>query len=131
MSRIIAYEVLPGEFAPGGLPCLYLPVLSPVWEGEALTLEYRDGERETLVGWRGTGPGEPCRVRVFWTRHEPAGPALCLAIGGTGGLRVVEAGGTGAPMRGMPLLALAESLIPVKVKRVVGPPPTAEPLLLG
>lgn len=95
-------------------------------------LEYRDGELETLVGWQGTAPGAPCNVRVFWTRHEPRGPAVCLAIGGNGGLKVLGDPAAGSSPRGLAFLALAESLIPREVREVIGPAPApGSPLLLG
>ena len=102
MTRVLSYEVLPGENLPSGLPLLTLPVLSPIWEGPALHLEYRDGEVETLLGWRGADPGAPCEVKVFWTRHEPQGPAVCLAIGGNGGLKVLGDPEAGTSSRGLP-----------------------------
>lgn len=127
----LEYEVKPGENLPGGLPRLRLAVLSPIWRGTALHLEYPGGDRETVVGW--TGRGEPGEVQVFWTREAPGGPAVCLAIGGDAGLRASMAEGDREVARGLAFLALAESLIPPEVLAVVGPPPPVEkaPLLLG
>jgi hypothetical protein len=127
----LAYEVKPGENFPGGLPRQSLLVLSPVWQGPALNIEYSDGDTETIEGR--TKGGEPCEVRVFWTREPPGGPAVCLAIGGDGGLRAVLSDGVTETSRGLALLALAESLIPGEVLAVIGPPPPMEtvPLLLG
>jgi len=125
------YEVKPGENLPGGLPRLRLAVLSPVWRGPALHLEYPGGDLETIVGW--TGKGEPGEVQVFWTWEAPGGPAVCLAIGGDAGLRASIRQGDREESRGLAFLALAESLIPPEVRAVVGPPPLVEktPLLLG
>jgi hypothetical protein len=127
----LAYEVKPGENLPGGLSRQSLLVLSPVWRGPALHIEYPDGDTETL--WGRTFRGEPCEVRVFWTRENPRGPAVCLAIGGDAGLRAVLSSGITETSRGLAFLALAESLIPREVLAIIGPPPPVEdaPLLLG
>jgi hypothetical protein len=127
----LAYEVKPGDNLPGGLPRQSLLVLSPVWRGPTLDIEYPDGDTETLRGR--TQSGEPCEVRVFWTRANPDGPAVCLAIGGDGGLCAVLSDGVTETSRSLALLALAESLIPRDVLAVIGPPPPVEtaPLLLG
>ena len=127
----LAYEVKPGENLPGGLPRQSLLVLSPVWRAPALLIEYPDGDTETIQGR--TKTGEPCEVRVFWTRENPEGPAVCLAIGGDGGLQAVLSDGVTETSRGLALLALAESLIPREVLAVIGPPPPmeTEPLLIG
>jgi hypothetical protein len=117
----LEYEVSPGPNVSGGLPRMELRVLSPVWRGASLQLEYPDGEKHTLMGWEGGGPAE---LRVFWTRHQPGAPAVCLVIGGGAGLRNATTG------QGLPFLALAESLIPLEVQEVIGPRPEAEPLLL-
>ncbi len=135
MKHFLEYEVRDSSNVPGGLPRLKLPVLSPIWRGAALHLEYPDGEVHTLVGWRGPEEGAPGELRVFWTRHHSSGPPVCLAIGGDAGLRDLGPAGEAAPLRGLPFLALAESLIPVEVLKVIGPPPAAEraeaaPLLL-
>jgi hypothetical protein len=96
-----------------------------------MLIEYPDGDTETIEGR--TQGGEPCEVRVFWTRENPGGPAVCLAIGGEGGLRAVLSDGVTETSRGLALLAVAESLIPREILAVIGPPPPveAEPLLLG
>lgn len=120
----LEYEVSPGLNVSGGLPRLELRVLSPLWRGESLLIEYPDGEKNILVGWKGTGFGGPTGLRVFWTRHHPQAPAVCLVIGDDAGVRNSTTG------RGMPFLALAESLIPPQVLEVIGPRPEAEPLLL-
>jgi len=131
MRYYIEYEVIPCANVPEGLPSLTLAVLSPVWRGPSLELEYPDGEVRTLVGWQGPGAGEAAELRVFWTRHEPRGPAVCLALGGNAGVRDLgPPGGAEAP-QGRPFLALAESLIPEEVLKVIGPPPAAEVLLLA
>ncbi len=130
MIRFLEYQVTPGENVPQGLPQQSLPVLSPIWRGPALVLEYPDGEVHTLVGWR-QETGAACEVQVFWTRHEPRGPAVCLAIGGDGGLR--NLGGPaqeGEFPQGVAFLALAESMIPREILTRIGPAPPPEPLLL-
>lgn len=129
LKHLLEYEVEPGENLPEGLPRQRLVVLSPIWRGRGLHLEYPDGEVEILVG-RGEG-GQPCEVQVFWTRKDPEGPPVCLAIGGTAGLRLLSEGRNGEVSRGLAFLALAESLIPSEVLAVIGPPPPAEPRLLG
>jgi len=111
---------------PQGLPRLRLAVLSAVWRGAALRLEYPDGEVHALVGWSGPGEGGPCEIRVFWTRPGPEGPAVALAIGGDAGLRQFTPGARGDRTRGRPFLALADSLIPPAVRQVIGPPPPSE-----
>jgi hypothetical protein len=127
----LAYEVKPGENLPGGLSRQSLVVLSPVWRGPSLDLEYPDGDTETL--WGRTVRDESYEVRVFWTRQDPRGPAVCLAIGGDAGLLAVMHDGVRETSRGLAFLALAESLIPGEVLAVIGPPPPLEvaPLLLG
>jgi hypothetical protein len=134
MSRFLEYEVQPGSNLPQGLPRLRLPVLSPVWRGDSLRLEYPDGEVHTLVGWEGSGEGGPGELQVFWTRHQPEGPAVALAIGGDAGLRLCAPGPDGETAQGLPFLALAASLIPAAVLKTIGPQPAAAPqpvLLLG
>lgn len=123
MEGFLEYEVRHGGNVPGGLPRLKLPVLSPIWRGAALHLQYPDGEVHTLVGWCGPGDGGSGELMVFWTRHQPAGPPVCLAIGGDAGLKDLGPVGGTAPPRGLPFLALAESLIPAEVLEVIGPPP--------
>lgn len=130
MRYYIEYEVIPCANVPEGLSSLRLAVLSPVWRGPSLELEYPDGEVRTLVGWSGSGTGHPAELRVFWTRHEPGGPPVCLAIGGDAGVRDLgPAGGVGFP-QGRPFLALAESMIPREVLEIIGAPPPAERLML-
>lgn len=124
LAYSLEYEITPGSNVVGGLPRLELRVLSPIWRGESLVLDYPDGESHQIVGWEGPGAGGPGGLRVFWTRHEPGAPAVCLAIGGDAGLRNCTTG------QGLPFLALAESLIPREVLEVIGPRPEAEPLLL-
>ena len=128
MRGFLDYEVRPGSNVAQGLPRQRLAVLSPIWQGPALTREYPDGEVRTLTGWSGDGPGAPCELRVFWTRHTPAAPAVALAIGGDAGLRHVEPGAGPDTAQGLPFLALAESLIPEEVLAVIGPPPESEPI---
>jgi len=132
MPPYLEYGVQPGSNVPQGLPRQRLAVLSPVWRGPALTLEYPDGKLHTLVGWSGSAPGAPCDLRVFWTRHEPGAPAVPLAIGGDAGLRLSEAGAPAAAAQGLPFLALALRMVPAAVLAVIGPPPepAAHPPLL-
>jgi hypothetical protein len=125
LKYLLDYEVQPGENFPQGLPRQSLVVLSPVWRGPALHIEYPDGEVEVLEGRR--ADGQPCEVQVFWTRENPQGPPVCLAIGGDAGLRVLGEKSS----RGVAFLALAERLIPQKVSAVIGPRPAAETPLLG
>jgi hypothetical protein len=127
MHQYLEYEVRPGSNVPQGLPRQRLPVLSPIWRGPALSLEYPDGEVRTLVGWSGSAPGEPCGLRVFWTRHERAAPAVALAIGGDAGVRHLGAGGAERFPQGLPFMALAASMIPAEVLDVIGPAPESEP----
>lgn len=119
MESFLDYEVKPCANVPEGLPRQRLAVLSPVWEEKSLLLEYADGTLHLLQGWSGPEPGRPCSLRVFWTRHRPGGPAVCLAVGGDHGLRVRDS----RAIQGHPFLALAESLIPPEVLAVIGPPP--------
>lgn len=126
MHYIIGYEVRPCGNVPEGMARVELTVLSPVWRGLSLELEYPDGEVHTLVGWQGSGAGEPAELRVFWTRRAPGGPPVCLAIGGDAGLRDLES----EFPQGRPFLALAESMIPAEVLEVIGPPPADEMRLL-
>jgi len=128
LKSLLEYEVKPGKNLPEGLPRQLLVVLSPIWRGPALDLEYPDGEVEVLVGRR--EGGQPCDVQVFWTRKDSEGPPVCLAIGGKGGLRLLRGKG-GEASRGLAFLGLAESLIPPEVLAVIGPPPAVEPRLLG
>ena len=127
MHQYLEYEVRPGSNVPQGLPRQRLAVLSPIWRAPALTLEYPDGEVHTLMGWSGSAPGVPCDLKVFWTRHEPAAPAVALAIGGDAGVRHFGPGGADDPGQGLPFMALADSMIPAEVLEVIGPPPESEP----
>lgn len=131
LKYLLEYEVKPGDNLPDGLPKQRLLVLSPIWRGPALDLEYPDGDTETIIGV--TMSGGPCDVQVFWTRENPGGPTVCLAIGGDAGLQAVAREGNHETSRGLAFLALAESLIPKTVLAVIGPPPMADttPLLLG
>jgi len=136
MEMVLEYEVLDCPNVPGGLPRLRLPVLSPIWRGVSLQLEYGGGQVHTLVGWRGPKEGAAAELLVFWTRHQPGGTPVCLAIGGDSGLKDLGPAGGGQPPRGLPFLALAESLIPAEVLQVIGPRPQAKEgqttrLLLG
>jgi hypothetical protein len=117
----LEYEVAAGPNVPAGLPRLALAVLSPIWEGESLTIDYPDGEIHRLEGRSRSGASG---LKAFWTRHRPGAPAVCLVIGGDAGLRNLATG------QGHPFLALAERLIPPEVREVVGPRPPLEPLLL-
>lgn len=128
LKYLLEYDVKPGKNLPEGLPRQRLVVLSPIWRGPTLHLEYPDDEVEILVG-RSEG-GKPCDVQVFWTRKDPQGPAVCLAIGGNAGLRLLVNEENGETSRGLAFLALAESLIPPEVLAVIGPPPAAETMLL-
>lgn len=129
LKHLVEYEVRPGENLPEGLPRQRLVVLSPIWRGPTLRLEYPDREVEILAGC--DEGGQPCNVQVFWTRKDPDGPPVCLAIGGSAGLRLHSQEEGGKSSRGLAFLALAESLIPPEVLAVIGPPPPAEPRLLG
>ena len=80
------------------------------------------------MGWSGSAPGAPCDLKVFWTRHEPATPAVALAIGGDAGVRQFGPGGAEEFAQGLPFMALAESMIPAEVLEVIGPPPESEPV---
>jgi hypothetical protein len=132
MNQYIEYEVKPGGKVSQGLRRQRLAVLSPVWQAAALTLEYPDGEVYTLMGWSGSGPGTPCDLHVFWTRHEHTAPAVALAIGGDAGVRHCGPGEREDASQGFPFLALAQSMIPAEILEVIGPPPEPEskPLLL-
>ncbi len=72
---ILEYEVIPGANVAAGLARLGLEVLSPIWRGETLALDYPDGESHTLIGWHGPAGGGPCPLRVFWTRQRQGTPA--------------------------------------------------------
>jgi hypothetical protein len=127
MERFLEYIVQPGSNVPQGLPRQRLAVLSPIWRAPALTLTYPDGEVHTLMGWSGAAPGASCDLRVFWTRHTPAAPAVALAIGGDAGVRLFSPGLADDTPQGFPFMALAPSLIPAAVMEVIGPPPEPEP----
>jgi hypothetical protein len=127
MESFLEYEVQPCANVPAGLPRQRLMVLSPIWQGKSLNLEYPDGTIHTLQGWCGPEPGTPCDLRLFWTRHQPQGPAVCLALGGDHGLRVLDPEKPEATFTGSPFLALAESMIPLEVLAVIGPPPPLQP----
>jgi len=127
MSSFLEYEVRPGSNVPQGLPRQHLAVLSPIWRAPALTLKYPDGEVRTLMGWSGSAPGAPCDLKIFWTRHTPAAPAVALAIGGDAGVRHFGPGAAADPAHGLPFMALAAGMIPAEVLNVIGPPPESEP----
>ncbi len=126
MENYLEYEIPPCANVPQGLPRQHLSVLSPIWRGERLRIEYPDGAVHTLQGCCGPEAGEPCGLRVFWTRHQPQAPAVCLVIGGDQGLRDLGPAGQNAAPQGYPFLALAESLIPPEVLPVIGPAPAAQ-----
>ena len=127
MDQYLEYAVKPGSNVPQGLPRQRLLVLSPIWRAPALTLTYPQGEVRTLMGWSGSGPGAPCDLQVFWTRHEAAAPAVALAIGGDAGVRQFEPGVAGGRVQGFPFMALADRMIPAEVLDVIGPAPESEP----
>jgi hypothetical protein len=129
MQTLMAYRVLPCRNVPTGMARQEFLVLSPIWRGATLTIRFPDGVELLLTGRQRTG--RPCDLRVFWTRHQPQAPAVCLVIGGTGGIRETGPPGSGQPSRGRPFLCLAESLIPEEVLAVIGPQPRPERLLLG
>jgi hypothetical protein len=131
LPTVLEYEVQPSCNVPAGLPRQVLTVLSPIWRGPVLRLEYPDGEEQLLAGWQGAGEGEPGQVQIFWTRLHPQGPSVCLAIGGDAGLRHLALPRGGEIPPGLPFLALAESLIPPEVLAVIGPAPAPEPVLLA
>ena len=123
MESYLNYEIKPCANVPAGLPPQRLVVLSPIWRGKVLEVEYPDDTVQTLQAWTGPEPGKPGELRVFWTRHQPQGPAVCLALGGDQGIRVLDPLKPNAPASGYPFLALAESLIPLEVMAVIGPAP--------
>jgi hypothetical protein len=127
MHQYMEYKVRPGSNVPQGLPRQRLPVLSPIWRGPALTLEYPHGEVRTLVGWSGSAPGASCHLKIFWTRHEPTAPAVALAIGGDAGVRHLGPGAAADHAQGLPFMALAHSMIPAEVLKVIGQAPESEP----
>jgi len=127
MTQYLEYEVKPGSNVAQGLPRQRLAVLSPIWRGPSLALEYPDGEFRTLVGWSGSAPGAPFDLSVFWTRAEPTAPAVALAIGGDAGVRHIGPHAGLDTARGLPFLALVDSMIPAEVLEVIGPSPTPEP----
>ncbi|MBW1918528.1 MAG: hypothetical protein JRI57_10995 [Deltaproteobacteria bacterium] len=139
--KYIDYRVKPNPNVPQGMALTRLWVLSPIWQGSQLTIQYPEGDEEMLIGWSTALSGSPVDLQVFWTRHVEGAPAVCLAIGGDGGLRALSMPGAVRPEslklppgRGYALLGLAESLIPAAVLKVIGPTPEMtmrpEPLLL-
>lgn len=129
MQTLLSYQVLPCRNVPAGLVRQELLVLSPVWRGRRLTITYPDGAVHTLTGRQRTG--RPCDLKVFWTRHHAAAPAVCLAIGGNGGVREEGLPASRRPPVGRPFLGLAERLIPAEVLAVIGPPPPSMRALLS
>ncbi|MBM4289617.1 MAG: hypothetical protein FJ135_16005 [Deltaproteobacteria bacterium] len=134
-SKVLYYHVVPNDNLPEGLNPVLLSVLSPVWRGPLLIIEYPDGLPQTITGW--TAIGLPCDLRVFWTQASEGGPTVCLAIGGDGGVRLVDdydihisGQKSPPPGQGRPFLALSESLIPPGVSAIIGPAPPRAPLLL-
>ena len=127
------YQVQPSEQLPGGMAAVTLTVLSPIWQGAELTIDFPDGWQQTLSGR--TAAGRPCALRVFWTEAVTGGPPVCLAIGGDGGLQLRECYPDDPDSRQTaivrPLLGLATALIPLAVRRVIGPQPERSPRLLG
>jgi hypothetical protein len=131
--KYLYYHVRPHDRLPAGMRPLTLAVLSPVWQGPGVRIVYPDGWRQILIGLTAAGSGAD--LRIFWTQGPEAGPTVCLAIGGEGGVLLVD----GAVMKShdlppgpaRPFLALAESVIPADVAAVIGPTPARAPLLLG
>ncbi|MFP3867190.1 MAG: hypothetical protein ACLFUU_03390 [Desulfobacteraceae bacterium] len=139
--KFIDYRVKPNPNVPQGMASTRLWVLSPIWQGSELTIQYPEGDEEMLIGWSTALGGSPVDLQVFWTRHAEGAPVVCLAIGGDAGLRALTIPGAARleslelpPGRGYPLVGLAESLIPEAVLHVIGPVPEMtfrpEPLLL-
>jgi len=139
--KYIDYRVEPNPNVPTGMALTRLAILSPIWEGSELTIQYPEGDEEMLIGWTTALGGSPAVLKVFWTRHAEEAPAVCLAIGGDAGLRALSIPAAARPEslelppgRGYALLGLAASLIPVEVLQVIGPTPEMnsrlEPLLL-
>ncbi len=132
-TQYLYYHVRPHDRLPTGMRPLTLTILSPVWQGPGVCIVYPDGWRQTLMGL--TAAGSPDDLRIFWTQGPEAGPTVCLAIGGDGGVLLVD--GTVMkrhdlpPGPARPFLALAESVIPADVAAVIGPAPPRAPLLLG
>jgi hypothetical protein len=130
--KFLSYHVQPHKHLPAAMAPINLTVLSPIWQGPEITIVYPDGWRQTLIGW--TASSTPCDLKIFWTQAPEAGPTVCLAVGGNGGIRVLDTakGNRQAlpPGPARPLLALATSLIPAAVAAVVGPAPPRTPLLL-
>jgi len=126
------YQVLPHRDLPQGMAPVTLTVLSPIWQGPALTIVYPDGWQQNLRGQ--TAQARPCDLRIFWTEAVPGGPPVCLVIGGDGGIQMDETPESGSqtePVQSVrPFLALAASLIPPAVRRVIGPAPPPSPRLL-
>ncbi len=127
------YHVQPSDQLPAGMAAVTLTVLSPVWQGAELTIVFPDGWQQTLSGR--TVTDRPCDLRVFWTEAVIGGPPVCLAIGGDGGVYLVEGhpDDLDSPQTAVvrPFLALATPLIPQAVRRVIGPEPARSPRLLG
>ncbi len=126
------YQVRPTRELPAGMAGQTLAVLSPVWQGPEMTVVFPDGWQMTLRGR--TATGQPCHLRVFWTEAAVGEPPVCLAIGGEGGLHCQEQPEGSPPEQARvsvrPLLALATSLIPQRVRGVIGPEPPKTPRLL-
>ncbi len=129
-------RVRPNANVPAGMAPVRLEVLSPCWRGEGLIIRFPQGDEYFLTGWATAGGGAECGLTIFWTRPEECGPAVCMALGGDGGVKMapweIATGPDWSRAAGYPLLALAESVIPPEVRKVVGPAPevAAPPLLL-
>jgi hypothetical protein len=130
--KYLYYHVRPHEYLPTGMRPITLAVLSPIWQGSEVTILYPDGWQQTLIGW--TTGGSPCALKIFWTQAPEVGPTVCLAIGGDGGIRILEAAPGNRhdlfPGPARPFLALATGLIPAAVTAVIGSAPPRSPLLL-
>jgi len=136
--RYVHCGVAPNPNVPAGMATVRLAVLSPRWRGPRLTLRFPPEKYYVLAGWSAVGGGAFCGLELFWTRREEGGPAVCLALGGDGGLKMALCGSGGEEPDwtravGYPLLALADRVIPEEVREAIGPPPpeTPAPLLLS
>lgn len=133
--KYLEYEVLPNANVPEGMAATLFAVLSPVWQGPAITILYPDGTEQVLVGV--TASGATCDLTIFWSQATEGGPLVCLVIGGSGGIRLLEERPDSELVFdslvqgvGKPFLALADALIPEEVLEVIGPKPPLAPRLL-
>lgn len=87
MNNLNLY-VKPTSICPAGMPLQTFELLSPVWEGDSITLPFGSAQTGTVRGWSTLYGGQPCRVHVARASHPDSGSEGWLVWGGDAGLNI-------------------------------------------